>query len=466
MINTRYFKVVALGLLLSTASCDVLDIEPQASLPADTALTTKAGVEAGLIGAYSSLQSGNYMGLRYFLFADLMTENVNHTGTFPSFAQIKQRNILADNTEINNIWNSIYNAINRTNTLIAAIPAIEDASFNKEAALGEARFLRAYHYFNLINYFGGSPQGYGYSGGVGVPLILTPTLTAADAVAKKRATEAEVMAQVSADLDYAEANIPVSYAGGAAATKGRATKAAVLAIRSRIALYQRNYEAAATYAKRVMDEYPSFTLMPNYGDIYVLRNTAESIWELQFDPVNSNSIAFFWFPTSLGGRNEVSPSTTLAAAHTTGDTRKAVNNVSNSYTRKYTRISTSDDHVVLVRLAEVLLNRAEALTHIGGQANLEEAIVLLNRIRTRAGLAPLFVSTVAGVTTYDTSSATAIRTAILQDRRLELASEGHYWFTLRRTNNTGVENPNKNLWPIPQREVLTSGGVIAQNTDY
>lgn len=437
-------------MLLSISACDVLEIEPQADLSANTAFTSRTGVEAGLIGAYSSLQSGNYQGLRYWLFADLATNNVAHTGTFPSFAQIEQNNILADNVEISNMWNTIYNGINRVNTLITAIPAIEDAAFNKEAALAEAKYLRAYHYFNLINYFGGSPTGFGQNG-VGVPLILTPTLVAGDAEPKERASEAEVIAQVNQDLNEAIANLPASFGG--ISGKGRATKAAALALKSRVALYQKNYQEAADRAKEVMD-LNRFILQPNYADIYSLRNTQESIWELQFDPVNSNFIAFFWFPTSMGGRNEVSPDASLAGAHEAGDKRLPVN-VNGSYTLKYTRIAGRDDNVVLIRFAEVLLNRAEALARIGGAENLVEATTLLNRIRTRAGLASIAPATQE-----------ELIAAILKERRVELAHEGHHWFDLRRTNMTGLADADKNLWPIPQREVLTSGGVITQNRGY
>lgn len=447
MINTRYFKIIALGLLLSTSACEVLDVEPQASLPADTAFTTRIGVEAGLIGAYSALQSGNYQGLRYWLFADLATDNVAHTGSFPSFSQIDLNSILADNVELNNMWNTIYNGINRVNNLIVAIPTIQDAAFNNDQALAEARFLRAYHYFNLLNYFGGSPTGYG-NNGAGVPLILTPTLSAADAEPKARATEAEVIAQVLQDLDFAQANLPLN-------SRGRATKGTALALLSRVHLYQKNYTEAADYAKQVMD-LSKYSLVPNYLDIYALKNTPESIWELQFDPVNSNSIAFFWLPTSLGGRNEVSPTNNLASAHEAGDERKAVNNYTTTYTAKYTRIADGTDHVMLVRYAEVLLNRAEALARLGGVTNELEAISLVNMVRSRAEL-PALDPTLTGQALID---------AILKERRIELAHEGHRWFDLRRTNNTGLADANKNLWPIPQREVLTSSGVIAQNEGY
>lgn len=455
MIHNKYFKIVALGLLLSSSACDPLDVEPQASLPAETALSNRTGAEAGLIGAYSALQSVNYMGLRYFVFADLTADNALHTGTFPSFAQISQRSILTDNVELSNMWNAIYVGINRANNLIANVPSVDDPAFNKESVLGQARFLRAYHYFNLINYFGGSPSGFG-NNGLGVPLRTTPTLTPGDADPTPRASEAEVIAQVLEDLDFAIANLPESFAG--AAGKGRATRSAAIALKSRVQLYQNNYQDAADLAGQVI-ETERFELVDNYQDIYEQRNTAESIWELQFDAVNSNSIAFFWLPTSLGGRNEVSPATNLAVAHEEGDERLETNVLTTTYTGKYTRISDGTDHVMLIRYAEVLLNRAEALARIGGVENMLEATALLNEVRDRAELAP-----VAELTQE------ALIDAILKERRIELANEGHRWFDLRRTGRAaevlGITDPNRLRWPIPQREILNSEDLVEQNPGY
>jgi len=448
MINKRYFRAIALGLLVATASCDVLDVEPQTSLPAQTAFNNKSAAEAGLIGAYSSLQSGNYMGLRYFIFADLTADNLTHTGTYPSFAQIANRQILPDNTELNNMWNTIYEGINRANNLIAQVPNIEDPAFtNKEEVIAQARFLRAYHYFNLINYYGGSPNGYGKPDGLGVPLRTEPTLAVADAAPIARASEVEVIAQVMDDLDFAIENLSAS------AAPGLATQNAAIALKSRVQLYQGNYQEAADLAGELIDAY---TLPENYADIYEVRNTSESIWELQFDAVNSNSIAFFYFPSALGGRNEVSPSANLSAAHEEGDERKDVNNTTSSYTAKYTRISDGTDHVMLIRYAEVLLNRAEALARLD---QTEEAEGLLNMVRMRAGLE-----------TYASTSQDDLINQILLDRRIELAHEGHRWFDLRRTGTAttvlGITDDRKTLWPIPQREILNSEDLVEQNPGY
>jgi hypothetical protein len=461
--------VVSLGALL-TASCqkETLDQQPQASLSAAGAIKDAATVNAATLGIYSGYQSGNYYGLRYQIFADLYADNMVHTGTFPSFAQIANKQILPDNTELSAMWNSMYSTINRANTVIAAVPGIADPTLVKDNALAEARTLRANVYFDLIRYWGGSKTGFNQAGGVGVPLILTPTLTEADATPKPRATEAAVMGQVIADLDFA---IGVSTYANTAAT-GRVGKDYAKALRARVALYMGDYTTAQTYSNELITS-GRYTLTPGatYKDIWSNKNTKESLWEIQYEPTNSNSIAFFYYTTATGGRNEIATSTGLNTGHEAGDLRQAINatatggTTSNLKTLKYTRVATGDDNVVMFRLSELYLIRAEARAQIG--TDLVGALADVNVVRARAGLAAS-----AAATTAD------LMTAILKERRIELAHEGHRFFDLKRTNLlattlgasafgvTTSDNTFRALWPIPQREVLTSGGIIAQNSGY
>jgi hypothetical protein len=98
------------------------------------------------------------------------------------------------------------------------------------------------------------------------------------------------------------------------------------------------------------------------------------------------------------------------------------------------------------------LTRAEARAQ---QNNLTGALADLNVIRSRAGLAPSIAVTQAD-----------ILTAIIKERRLELAHEGQRFFDQRRVNQTGITQTFRNLFPIPQAEILTSNGVVTQNPNY
>ncbi len=445
---------------MSSCEKDLIDQKPQASLDATTAFVDGPSVRAGINGVYSGLQSGNYYGLRYQIMADLSADNLSHVGTFPSFAQIANKNILPDNAEVVNMYNSIYGNINNANTLIDAIPDITDQTLNKNNSLAELRTARALMYFDLIRYWGGSPDGYNKASGVGVSLKLTATTNVGDAEPLPKSTEAAVYTAILADLDFAIATSTFPDKVNAA-NSFRMGKDFANALKARVQLYREQYDNAEALATGIISS-GRYSLLPtvSYGNIWSAKNTVEAIFELEFNSADQNSIAFFYYPSNRGGRNEISSSTALNTAHENGDVRKAINFttiVPTAKTAKAFRVATGDDNVVLFRLAELYLIRAEARIR-KATPDLIGSLSDLNVIRSRAGL-PNFVS----------SSSAEILDAILRERRVELAHEGHRWFDLRRYNRTstlGISQPFRALWPIPQREVLTSGGIITQNTGY
>ncbi len=450
---------IILALIVGTQffqSCkDNLEIDPYTALDASTGFRTRQDVNAALLGCYNSLQSGNYYGLRFFALPDLYAGSLIHTGTFPSWAQFANRNLLANNAETVGMWNTIYVGINRANNVIASAPGVNDPAFNVNNAVGEARLLRAFHYFNLLLVFGGSPTGYN-QGGAGVPLFTTPTLSAADAEPKARATEAEVWAQILADLDFAVANLNDNNG------IGRLNKMSATALKARIHLVRGEWLQALEAANTVIGS-NRYSLLPgaSYANIFLTKNTSETIWELQFDVNNTNSIAFFYYPVALGGRNEITSSATLRDLHEPGDVRLAVNVTTSpaNKTQKYTRVA-GEDNVQIIRLAEMHLIRAEALARLNrNQQDRDDALVSLNVIRTRAGLPAI----------TENNDANAIINAVLKERVIEFAHEGHRWIDVRRTgrlSSIGITQEFRALWPIPEREVDTSKGLIVQNAGY
>ncbi|WP_426492895.1 RagB/SusD family nutrient uptake outer membrane protein [Hymenobacter sp. 102] len=446
-----------LTLGFTTTSCEeFVEAKPINSLDAEAGYQTPQDVQAGLTGAYDALQSVNYWGLRYQVFAEMGADNVRHRGTFPSFAAIFNNQILFDNVELSNMYSVIYSGINRANYVIQQAERFENTlTFNKNQVIAEARLLRAFHYMNLIGYWGGKPEGYGYADGLGVPLRLTPTNSPSDAAAIARSSEQEVIAAINADLTFAIANLPA-----AVGNRARLSRPAANALKARFALRNRDYATAAAAAAEV----PTYTLTSSYESIFRDKNSSESIWELAFDPTDTNQLAFFYYPSANGGRTEVAFTTSLQQAHEANDQRLPVNAATTptGTTRKYTRPA-GDDNVILVRYPEVLLTRAEALARIGGAANLTAAVGFLNTVRSRAGLAA------RTVTTQD-----ALIADILRERRIELAHEGFRWFDLRRTGTALTTVPSlaaqnqsfRLLWPIPQREILNGGGLVVQNPNY
>lgn len=448
-MNKLYYIILPALILLGSCK-KTLDQEPQSSLDATTAYTTKQGIEAGLIGVYDGIQQTGYMSLNYLMFTDLYGDNLQEVGTFPTWTQVYNKTITADNADIFSIWNAIYATINRANTVLASAPGITDPSFARNRAIGECEVIRATAYFDLIRMFGGGPGGYNQPGGLGVPLRLTPTLTASDAKATARVPEAEVYTQILKDLDDAIAKLPDLVAAG------RVNKYVAVAMKSRVQLYRQQWADAETLATAVIGSPNNYTLVTgsSYGTVYTGKNSSESLWELQYSATDANTIAYYYYPTSSGGRNEVSSTLNLRDAFEAGDLRKNINysTVPLGKQLKYSQVNPGVDNVIMIRLAEVYLTRAEARAM---QNNFNGARADLNVIRSRAGLTPSGAANQAD-----------LLAAIRKERRLELAHEGHRFFDLRRYNTTGNIQTFRNLFPIPQSEVINSGGVITQNPEY
>jgi starch-binding outer membrane protein, SusD/RagB family len=447
------FKILAfVSVVAFVPACESnLEVEPYNSLDAAGGFKTKQDVDAALLGAYSAILSSNYYGLQMQVLPDLYADILSHTGTFPTYAQVFNRQILADNTSLTSLWNTVYVAVDRSNNVIASAPAVTDPSFNVNSAVAEARALRAFHYFNLLRLYGGSSQGFNTAAGLGLPIYTTPTLSAEDAAPKARSSEADTWKLIMEDLEFAVANL------GAAKSRGRITRFVAQSLKARAHLYRGEWAAAETAATDVIAN-GGYTLLPGatFSNIWLGQNTGEGIWELQYDINNTNSIAFWYYPTAQGGRNEFTSTASLNAGHEDGDVRKTVNvsvNPANK-TQKYTRIS-GTDNVMLVRLSEMYLIRAEARAQ---QNKIAEGVADLNVIRNRAGLPAVNPATTADLVS-----------AVLKERRFEFAHEGHRWFDLRRTGNwnaLGLTEPFRALWPIPLREIQTSGNIIAQNPGY
>ena len=452
-------KILLLSTLvgLLTACEKVVDQKPETTLDATTAYNNRQGVEAGLLGCYSSLQSTSYYGLEYWALTDMYAGVIAHTGTFPTYAQITNRGILPDNTNVTNIWNQIYTSINRVNTVLVSADALTDPAFAKTQTIGEAKFLRALMYFDLLRAYGGSELGFTKSGR-GLPIRTKPTLSPLDADPIALSSESDVWKLINDDLDYAIANLKSN-------VSGRATANAAKALKARAALYTKDYTTAETLSTEVITALKGTTdgLATDYSSLFLSQNTKpESIFELSYDVNNTNSIAFYYFPTSFGGRNEIGSSATLASESAT-DKRKATNvrlmGTANK-TYKYSRIG-GTDNVIIIRLAELYLIRAESRA-AKATPDLTGAQSDLNVIRTRAGL-----------TSSTTLDAPTLLKEIYAENYWEFAHEGHAFFDYKRTNRlatelTGFSGANlfRALLPTPQREIINSAGKITQVTGY
>ena len=447
----------SLPLLALVAGCSsILDVNPINEFSEDDAITTPGGARAARAGLYDALQDDSYYGGDFVFFGDLSAEDVEHTGTFTTYRQVDQNDLTSDNGSIEDVWDALYIAIGRANIVLARVPTVPllDAD-ERDQILGEAHFVRALTYHNLVKLWG-EPAG------MGVPLVLAPPVDVPSSANVTRASTAEVYAQILQDLTQAESLFTIA---GDRGEIGSASLGAVRAIRARVLLYMGNYAAAEAEAQAVVGM--GYSLAGNYGDLFTPDDaeTGEDIFRLTFDAVDFEYLGYYYLHNDVGGRQEVGPTDSLEAAYTAGDVRGFWNvtyvdstDVATRYGSKWqTGIGGEDLHVI--RLAEVLLIQAEAEAR---QNKLGEAEGTLTPLRVRAGLAA------AGLDTM--SQANAI-SAILNERRLELVYEGDRWPDLVRTGlaATRVDLTGKLyqvLYPIPLNERDVTNPPLPQNPGY
>ena len=440
-ITTR--RLLAALTFAAVAGCDsTLSVEPSNEVETDQAIIDAGSARAALAGAYDALQSGSYYGGDYLFFTELPTDNTEHTGTFTTYADVDLYVTTADNTTIEGIWDAIYDGIGRTNTLIAKIPsvsALEDAE--KNDILGQAHLLRALHYHNLVRLWGP------------VPLRTAPPPNLDELASTTRATVDQVYTQILADLDKA-AQLMSDDDRTRTGSKG-----AVAAIRSRVLLYKKDYVGAEAAANAALTF--GYTLAPNFADLFEAtgNNTPEDIWRASFTATEYTNVGYYYLPSSLGGRRELAPTANLASAFEAADQRGTWSIKRDSRNRRYgAKFQTSEgaEDLHVIRLGEVLLNKAEAQAR---QGKLSDAITTVNLLRTRARVTPLTLGTMTPQQVID---------AILLERRRELAFEGDRWPDLVRTERAvsvlGIP-AFRTLFPIPQNEIDVAP-TIGQNSGY
>lgn len=477
------YLVLLILVLLSSCREEFLDLKPISTATSDIFYKTADDFKNALNGGYAGLQAGGLAGNSY-VFGEIASDNTVAvaSGSVTDQDEFDRFYIKTTNPFISGRWNDAYNVIARYNTILDKIGEVTMDETLKTRYIAETKFLRAVVYFTLVQTFGD------------VPLILKPVATPDEGYSFERTPKAEVYAQIEKDLGDAENVLPVTYA---AADIGRATKGAAKAYLGKVYLTQKKYAAAASKLKEVID-LGVYELLPSYADVFKVanKNNKESVFDIQyksggagegnawpnsFAPQNSgNSVIAF------GGDGNNQPTTDIINAYEAGDLRKDVS-VATSYTnaagqvipdkfiRKYYDVpvakNDNGNNIPLIRYADVILMYAEALNEVGYQAN-ADAFTYLNMVRTRAGL--------ARKTAADLPAQQAFRLAIEQERRVELAFEGHRWFDLVRTGRAiPVLNSKKDqirlvsdltennlVFPVPQSQIDINKDKIKQNPGY
>ena len=472
--------VLAAGLLLT--GCDVVDnVNPRQSVTPEQALETVEGFEALLASAYDDLQDQSYYGQEFMLVPDALADNLrvpaNETSNrYPDFSA---NAIGAGLTR----WGGHYNTINEVNVVLSQIDDLEVEAANPQAIRdrikGEAFFLRAINYFDLVRAKSYEPGREVNGFNLGVIIRTEPTETVEDADFRARSTNQEVYDLVVSDLQQAISLLD----GTSRGSKNFASVAAAQALLARVQLYQGNYAAAEAAATAALALSPA-SLIDASEDATALvtafqaSTNPESIFEVILTPstdgnvtgVNA-SLQSLTDPTR-GGFFDAVPTNDLVDAHEEGDARLALYSRATvagedlPYIRKYTGAVAQDvDPVPVFRVSEMLLIQAEARAE---QGNIDGALAALNTLRNARGLDSF------GDDDDDDASAGGIIDAVLAERRVELAFEGHRFFDLKR-RGLDIPKPTRGtvipytdfrvLAQLPETEVDNNPQLV-QNPGY
>lgn len=490
MKKYSYCLFFTLALIFMSCEKDVTEIPPVGVLSSDLAFSSAQKIETTTLGIYNDLQSPDFLSGRALIYIDLLGEDIfdkgNFFGTLPIFNQLSSNNIP------NLLWTAGYKAIADANRALAGISA-NAARLTPERAKelsAECLFVRSVSNFYLVNFFA-QPYVFTADGShPGIPLYTEAFYNNNPGANKPRATVAAVYAAMIADLTTALADLPAAYPA-VYGTKTRATKAAAAALLARIHLYKGDYANAKAVTQSIIaGTYGNFSLRPTPNGAFGPGNyqTNETIWSipnnLNDNPNTNNALPQHYFPN--GGRGDLAVSSSFRSAtgnpyfaiddlrRTTMLFNGAAPNAAFFYTNKYPDVATRADWAPIFRYAEVLLTYAEAGARLSATIDLD-AIAKLNQVRDRARVsAPQY--TAASFLNKDNLIA-----AILGERRIELAFEGHRFWDLMRTK-TAVTNKfdsdgitpvpsqafgnQKSIFPIPQGEVDKSAGVLVQNPGY
>ncbi|QJW91547.1 RagB/SusD family nutrient uptake outer membrane protein [Spirosoma taeanense] len=454
-MKTRQYYILAsavsVGLWLT--SCDSkLDIKPVNTVATAQALSTPADLQALLVGAYNSLGDADLYGGNIQRDAELLGDNgdVEWTGTFTAPREVYTKRLLVTNGQADITWTDAYRTINICNTVLANLNLALAA--DKDRTEGEAKFIRASMYFELVRMFA-RPWGDGdANANPGVPLVTTPTAVLDASSSVPRSSVAAVYDQVIKDLTDAETKLP--------ATNGFfAAKGAAAAQLSRVYLQKSDFPNAANAANRVIAS-GRYQLVP-IDEVFDLReningvNTSETIFAVQVtDQSGTNSLNTFYGATDVGGRGDINITERHLSLYGADDVRGQLFYEDSDGLVRTAKYLNQYGNIQILRLAEMYLTRAEANFRAGTTVG-ATPLTDINRVRARAGAAPL------------TESQLTLN-AILRERRLELAFEGTLIHDLKRTRQSIgslAYNSPRLIFPIPLRETTTNPALV-QNAGY
>jgi len=203
-------SMIAAGTLMFTACEEDIRLLPQQSVDVSGAFSNEAAAQSTLLGVYSSCQPLEMNGAMPQIFSDFMADNTAFVGSFPTLQELRDFNGISTNGNVSGVWQQHYRVITRANDVIANVPTVVDVSFTdaeRAQFIGEAKFLRALAYFQLVNLFA-QPFQVSNGSNLGVPIVTEPFTGAVEFPG--RASVNEVHTLIESDLNDAIASLPAS----------------------------------------------------------------------------------------------------------------------------------------------------------------------------------------------------------------------------------------------------------------
>lgn len=476
MIKLKYITSFILIAMLSSCSDDFLSPVPTSAISGASYFETEAQVETAVINMYDGIQGVNALtittsGLNHavqveFYLTEMRSDNTRTKSSEGEAAQFESFNVESTNGIVEDYYRSYYNVIFRANTVLENLSVVSGAAATQFEA--EAKFVRAYANFNLVRLFGD------------IPLINKLVKVSESDIQYVRASQSSVYDLIISDLQTAVAGLDNG-------STNRASKAAAQALLAKVYLTQgSNYTEAQSLCESVMAG--SFSLEPNFKDIFYNESNNEVIFSIGFESDNVNDSQNFsaeWL-NAVGRTSGVNYVTTeaRAALDAFGGSRtlysyrqdmlqptqyQVVKYLPNGDEELDIAATTSDatsagNNWIVLRYADVLLMHVEAIMAGGSSTSVQAALSSFQKVRDRAGL---------------TDPVTSIsKQELLDERRVELAFENHRLFDLIRlgvaqevlsefsaANGYGFSSTDL-LLPIPQREINLSNGLLSQNPGY
>ena len=487
-LNIKISVLLLSLMMITSCSDDFVDVESDDINSADF-FNTEADYQSALIGAYDLLQA-TYVNV---LLGEIASDNTLCGGESATdvvgFQEIDDMIHTPVNSNLRDVWSWMFAGVNRANFILENQDNVEFQG--KAGVLAQARFLRAYYYFELVKWFGD------------VPMTVDKQILFGEETALDRIPTSEVYAQIELDLIYAADNLPYVQS-----ESGRVTKGAAQALLGKAYLYQNKFAEAGTVLEDVIANGP-YDLVTDYNTIFEAagENGIESVFEVQYTDmqgagfgclqcsegnvaVGFSGIRNYEGPDFSSGFSFNVPTQEAYDAFDTDDLRRDVAILdidawatstgatfgtgfehTGYFNRKYIPRKrdagaqsdlnlTNPNNYRAIRFADVLLMAAEALNR--GSISDSRAQLYLNRVRRRA----------FGDMLHDvTSTGSALTEAIYNERRLELVGEGHRFFDLVRTGRAASEingfvAGKHELFPIPDIEIQLTGNRWAQNPGY